>query len=292
MKRFNIKFLKCCCIIVFLFTSEISIGQIKYGPSINIGLSNIHGGNLKDYMHTRKNESNISSSSIKFNPKLMFGIGGFFQYQLTPKAYVFSELSINYFRANISQTVIGESKGSVYGVRERVSSEANIRSLLIQVPFIFKYTIWEKKKVSLLSGFALSITGKPTMSSHDYYVRNIYSEVIDSTYIMESTSKFKLNKFNTLHFAGIIGVEKRLKRNLKKMTIGATFIYEITKSQFYSTSSSLCEANSNNLVFQECGKDNVENAGSNVNLNNFRILSFNISIKYNITKNLTSSKSE
>jgi len=277
MKNLSILFLIACFI-------QAAQAQINIGVNVNPGLGYIRSNTLNKILESAKSsESQVIHANARTGAGANIGLGGFIQYNISPKVSILAEPTFNLLFSRIYLNFKQEAlDANGNGWQTRVASTAKVRSLYVNLPIVVRYTIWEKRKVFASGGISVNFNTKPHLRSEESIINTDYAfENVKNTTVENKVSSASLDKFNLVQPHLVIGIGKNFRRKLKMLSLDVRYSIPLTKTSMYTSDENLTYNTSNNSIF---GPEKEWNMGNSPQMiarpENFRMGMINLSIKY------------
>jgi hypothetical protein len=258
-----------------------SNAQIENGIKIITGTGSVHSKNLNTI--TEKNKEHdpyLIRSNVHTRYGLNIGLGYFINYTLNNKLSLSTDISLNILSSHLYVNYFRDSAGPVKGLSHRISSEAKINLLYLNIPFMLRYCITGRNNLFLIAGPSLHLMANPHLHSRELSVINSYqNNTIDSTSIVRKKTDAVLNKHKKVQLNFVLGIEKRFSQRMKNISLGLICQIPLTRGEMYSTDGSLNYSINNKLLGNEA-KQEAEQRDSRHKLNDFRLSTFSIIVKY------------
>jgi hypothetical protein len=271
--------------LLLLFTlmqlSFYSFSQMENGIRVNIGAGNINSSNLNRILERNKqNDPYLNTSGSHPGNGLNLGVGYFANFRLTDRVYLSTDITLNILSAHLYVNYFRDSSNQNDGVSHRISSDSKINTVYTNIPILFRYSLSKKNTLFLMTGLSLGLMANPHLHSKELGVMTTYSSnVIDSTNPLKENINAVLNKHNVAQLHFVIGAEKRFRYVMKNLSLGFSYQLPLTKGMLYSTNDNINNTANNKFWGQE-GKNQAEQINPGHRLNDFRMSTLNIVVKY------------
>ncbi|TAH26440.1 MAG: PorT family protein [Cytophagales bacterium] len=269
------------------FFSTLLFSQSKFGVSITSGMGNIYSPTLHAIQQSRlKDTPFLTSASASKGWGVNLGLGLYYQYTINDKFAILADPTFNFLNSKIHMNSKFEDmnlKGT--GTQSRYSSLADLNTLYIQLPILFKYTFFQKRKLYVIAGGAANIILSSKANTQEEKITSVYGfERITSTEVEHFNNiSTKLDRINPFQFVAVVGLGRQFRKKLNHFSVDLRYNFPIMNSTFYSSSKDLMNTEQNKL-FSETGKEFAESKSPEFKLNDFKMGTFNLTIRYTIKK--------
>jgi hypothetical protein len=271
--------------ILLIPLSNLSFSQIEKGVKIVTGAGSIHSSNLnRSFERNKGNDPYLVRSDSYSRNGINAGLGFFLNYPINNKLTLSGDITMSILSSHLYVNYFRDSATQNKGMDRRITSESKINIVYLNIPVMLRYSINKKKNLYVSMGLSLGILANPHLHTKELSVVNTYqSDIIDSTYIVRKRTNAVLDKHKKLQLNFLLGVEKRLNNRMKNFSIGLIYQIPLTRSQLYSSGKTLNYTLNNRLLGQD-GKQEAEQTFPHHKLNDFRMSSLSITVKYTLKK--------
>jgi hypothetical protein len=272
---------KIFLLITFALITSVSYSQIEKGVKIIMGAGSFHSANLSKILEKNKeSDPYLKRSNSQSRNGLNLGLGYFINYNLNNKVSISTDISLSVLSSHLYINYYRDSSDQFKAMSRRITSESKINVVYLNIPIFVRYSFTKKNNLYLTTGFSINLMANPRLHSKELNVVNTYkNDIIDSTSAIAQRTSVVLDKHNKFQANFIVGIEKRFNNRMKNFGLGIVYTIPLTKGELYTSKKTLNYSDNNKLMGND-GKQEAENKYSDFKLNDFKMSSLNITLKY------------
>lgn len=276
------------CSVVALLALDAYAQVFEISPEINLGTGRIYSGNLVENFNYRNDiDQDVLTWDVKQKFGFTFGLGACFQYNINDKISIFCDpayhslsqkITIDYFKNDLD----GNGDGDI----KTITSQAIIKTTWFSAPLLAQYGFGNDQKFWVSGGFEFAFTGTPKIESDETKITESYvsNVLIDNRTEVAKVSS-TLNEFKSLRTNFIVGIGTSFNISGKNLYLDFRYRHPLTKSTMYTTDGNYEDkVYKNNEVFDIWGKADAELDAPQFRLDDYRLGTIDIAVRYVIFK--------
>jgi hypothetical protein len=257
--------------------------DLNFGAKVNLGVSWIGSGNLKENLKFQMNkDADIREWKVNTVPGILIGLGATAVYDLNGPLSIQGELSFNHQQSSINIDYFEDDRdASGNGSIQTIESKAKISTSRIAVPVTLHYSLGADRP-ALLVGLEMNFLSTPKIESTETEAEVDYNNNIPSNKPLKAkAANADLDIFNTTRMNFLLGAGKTIEVGGNELSLQLKYHLPITSSPM-NTSDLLYDDQTfkNNEVFGASGKMDAEQDAPGILLNDFKMSFIDFSISY------------